>query len=261
MISTPAQRAEAAESDGRRLQRHAQRAGELNSKYSGARRLALDAAALGDRRDAPFRLVQADGDADVVGKQGVADAGADAGPGRSCRSRSRGGAVMLAEALRRAGRYNGAVVANANHAPALHQDARPRERFRRGPGQRRCPAGRGRRSARSPIARPASASISCCGWKSRASPGAAVYYRVFNTDGGEAEQCGNGARCIARLIGDGPGPRAGAAASGWHVARAAGAQRSGERRDRRAAVRARRSAVHRRTRGAELPAQGQETQR
>jgi diaminopimelate epimerase len=31
--------------------------------------------------------------------------------------------------------------------------------------------------------------------------GAAVYYRVFNTDGSEAEQCGNGARCIAQLIG------------------------------------------------------------
>ena len=27
-----------------------------------------------------------------------------------------------------------------------------------------------------------------------------VYYRVFNTDGSEAEQCGNGARCIARLV-------------------------------------------------------------
>ena len=34
-------------------------------------------------------------------------------------------------------------------------------------------------------------------------PGAAAYYRVFNGDGGEAEQCGNGARCIAQLIGGG----------------------------------------------------------
>src|SRR5262245_19802590 len=35
--------------------------------------------------------------------------------------------------------------------------------------------------------------------------GAAVYYRIFNADGGEAEQCGNGARCIARLVGGTPG--------------------------------------------------------
>src|SRR5487761_2335929 len=27
-----------------------------------------------------------------------------------------------------------------------------------------------------------------------------VYYRIFNADGGEVEQCGNGARCIAALM-------------------------------------------------------------
>ncbi|HUX73484.1 MAG TPA: diaminopimelate epimerase [Steroidobacteraceae bacterium] len=30
--------------------------------------------------------------------------------------------------------------------------------------------------------------------------GARVFYRVFNADGSEAEQCGNGARCIAALL-------------------------------------------------------------
>ena len=30
--------------------------------------------------------------------------------------------------------------------------------------------------------------------------GTDVYYRIFNADGGEVEQCGNGARCIARLV-------------------------------------------------------------
>jgi diaminopimelate epimerase len=29
---------------------------------------------------------------------------------------------------------------------------------------------------------------------------AAIYYRIFNADGGEVEQCGNGARCVARLL-------------------------------------------------------------
>jgi diaminopimelate epimerase len=40
--------------------------------------------------------------------------------------------------------------------------------------------------------------------------GSAISYRVFNADGTEVEQCGNGARCIAALVGArlgrGPGP-------------------------------------------------------
>jgi diaminopimelate epimerase len=31
-------------------------------------------------------------------------------------------------------------------------------------------------------------------------PGTSVYYRVFNADGGEVEQSGNGARCVAALL-------------------------------------------------------------
>jgi diaminopimelate epimerase len=31
-------------------------------------------------------------------------------------------------------------------------------------------------------------------------PGTTVFYRIFNADGGEVEQCGNGARCVAELL-------------------------------------------------------------
>ncbi|HMD73397.1 MAG TPA: diaminopimelate epimerase [Steroidobacteraceae bacterium] len=31
-------------------------------------------------------------------------------------------------------------------------------------------------------------------------PGSRVFYRIFNSDGSEVEQCGNGARCIAALL-------------------------------------------------------------
>jgi len=33
-------------------------------------------------------------------------------------------------------------------------------------------------------------------------PDTDFYYRIFNADGGEVEQCGNGARCIARFVRD-----------------------------------------------------------
>ena len=33
--------------------------------------------------------------------------------------------------------------------------------------------------------------------------GTDVFYRIFNADGSEVEQCGNGARCIARLVATG----------------------------------------------------------
>ena len=32
------------------------------------------------------------------------------------------------------------------------------------------------------------------------SAGADVYWRIFNADGGEVEQCGNGARCVAEWL-------------------------------------------------------------
>ena len=33
-------------------------------------------------------------------------------------------------------------------------------------------------------------------------PGAEFRYRIFNADGGEVEQCGNGARCFVKVVMD-----------------------------------------------------------
>ena len=41
-------------------------------------------------------------------------------------------------------------------------------------------------------------------------PGTAVYYRIFNADGAEVEQCGNGARCVAAHLARRQGLAAGA---------------------------------------------------
>ena len=40
-------------------------------------------------------------------------------------------------------------------------------------------------------------------------PGTAAFYRIFNADGREVEQCGNGARCIARFLRERNGGAAG----------------------------------------------------
>src|SRR3970282_978645 len=44
-------------------------------------------------------------------------------------------------------------------------------------------------------------------------------YRVFNADGGEAEQCGNGARCIASLLARAPDSKLEFASTGGIVER------------------------------------------
>ncbi len=37
-------------------------------------------------------------------------------------------------------------------------------------------------------------------WLSEPPEGVDAFYRIFNADGGEVEQCGNGARCVARYV-------------------------------------------------------------
>ena len=63
-------------------------------------------------------------------------------------------------------------------------------------------ARRRRRSARSPTAASASAATRC--WSSSAATRGDVdfRYRIFNADGGEVEQCGNGARCFVVFVRD-----------------------------------------------------------
>ena len=53
-----------------------------------------------------------------------------------------------------------------------------------------------------PIAISASASISCCWSSRRATRELDFRYRIYNADGGEVENCGNGARCFARFVRD-----------------------------------------------------------
>ena len=67
----------------------------------------------------------------------------------------------------------------------------------RRPGQR-CP--RPSNGGSFPPAIPASASTRRWCSSRRAGPDTAVFYRIFNADGLEVEQCGNGARCIAALL-------------------------------------------------------------
>ena len=91
------------------------------------------------------------------------------------------------------------------HAIAFHQDAGRRQRLRR----HRCH--RAARSTLTPpqwrwLARPpASASAPTRSWSSSAGAGIPTVdfvYRIFNADGGEVEQCGNGARCFVKFVRD-----------------------------------------------------------
>ena len=115
-------------------------------------------------------------------------------PGRAPRARAR--ARDLPPHPRRRG------TRTLNEAP-IHQDAGRRQRLRRA---------RRRRAARSP-----STAGSCARLADRhfgvgcdqvlvverpRAAGVDFRYRIFNADGGEVEQCGNGARCFVRFVRD-----------------------------------------------------------
>jgi diaminopimelate epimerase len=85
-------------------------------------------------------------------------------------------------------------------AMKLHQDARPRQRLRRArcrqPGHRH-DAGAGALPCRPPLRRRLRPDPVV---EKSARPDADFRYRIFNADGGEVEQCGNGARCFVRFV-------------------------------------------------------------
>ncbi len=108
----------------------------------------------------------------------------------------------VSRAVRAQRRVRMAATRRPSDDAALHQDAGPRQRLRR--RRRRAPARRPRRrrrSARSPTAASASAATRCCVVE-RARGDADFRYRIFNADGGEVEQCGNGARCFVEFVRD-----------------------------------------------------------
>ena len=89
---------------------------------------------------------------------------------------------------------------SCRHAARLHQNARPRQRFHRF-----------RRAARWPLPtaaewRALSARHTGIGFDQALviepprRAGTQAYYRIFNADGGEVEQCGNGVRCLAAFL-------------------------------------------------------------
>ena len=58
------------------------------------------------------------------------------------------------------------------------------------------------RSGASPTGTSASAATRCCSWRKPRAPDVDFRYRIFNADGGEVEQCGNGARCFVHFVRD-----------------------------------------------------------